>query len=60
MNRRRRVETIVSNWPYSGGDKPEELVAAPRGCRPTALQIFGKMLAVATWSDVLENTVNGK
>ena len=52
------VEPVLSIWPYFGGDQPEELVAAPRGRRPTELQIFGKTLAVSTWRDVLENTVN--
>ena len=52
------VEPVLSIWPYFGGEQPEELVSAPRGRRPAELQIFGKTLAVSTWRDVLENTVN--
>ena len=52
------VEPVLAIWPYFGGDQPEAVAAAPRGRRPAALQLFGKRLAVATWRDVLENTVN--
>lgn len=52
------VEPILSIWPYFGGEQPEELVTKPRGQRPAELVIFGKIVAVATWRDVLENTVN--
>jgi hypothetical protein len=52
------VEPILSIWPYFGGEQPEELVSTPRGLRPAELKIFGKSVAVSTWRDVLENTVN--
>lgn len=52
------IEPILAIWPYFGGEQPEELVPAPKGRRPANLCIFGKSLAVATWRDVLENTVN--
>ena len=52
------VEPVLSIWPYFGGEQPEELVSPPRGRRPAELKIFGKTLAVSTWRDVLENTVN--
>ena len=52
------VEPVLSIWPYFGGEQPEELVSVPRGRRPAELRIFGKSLAVSTWRDVLEHTVN--
>jgi hypothetical protein len=52
------VEPVLAIWPYFGGDQSEELIAAPRGRRPIELHIFGKTVAVSTWRDVLENTVN--
>ena len=52
------VEPVFAIWPYFGGEQPEESVAPPRGRRPAELRIFGKTLAVSTWRDVLENTVN--
>ena len=52
------VEPILSIWPYFGGEQPEESASPPKGRRPAELKIFGKTLAVSTWRDVLENTVN--
>lgn len=52
------VEPILSIWPYFGGDQGEEVAVAPRGRRPRQLRIFAKCIAVNTWRDVLENTVN--
>jgi hypothetical protein len=52
------VEPVLSIWPYFGGEQPEELISASRGHRPAELNIFGKSMAVTTWRDVLENTVN--
>lgn len=52
------VEPVLSIWPYFGGEQPEELVPTPKNRRPVELNVFGKTLAVATWRDVLENTVN--
>jgi len=52
------VEPILSIWPYFGGEQPEEVISTPHGQRPAELIIFGKTVAVKTWRDVLENTVN--
>jgi len=42
------VEPVLSIWPYFGRDQPEELASAPRGRRPSELQILGKTFAVST------------
>lgn len=52
------AEPVMEIWPYFGGEQPEDLGTPTKGRRPSELRIFGRNIAVSTWRDVLESTVN--
>ena len=52
------TEPALAIWPYFGPETAPEPSTTIRGRRPTALRIDGRSIAVGTWRDVLEATVN--
>ncbi len=52
------ADRVLAIWPYVGADQSAEVVDVPKGQKPVRLRILGRNLAVSTWRDVLEGTVN--